>query len=1118
MKRLFAICLLLFFYSVHGQNRNDDITFVNGFHSAISGTGFSYHSSIEAVNESLLARATDGNSGVEWFSDTIPVTNPRKAVTLVWLAGIGSSPGFATFDLRVNDVLKFTFKADGANEWNLKSEDGYGLSFKSDRTDESGDRFGFMYLEIPAGKVISGKPVTLKVTGGNFNRTTWYMTFKFQLKNRMTLNAYPAILKSGNENKQAGIAGIMWFKKPAKAKLFIGGKLVAEPQLKFGYNQVNVMITGTETEKEVGYQVKAAGYNETGNVRVKPVRKWQVSFVQHSHTDIGYTRSQTDILAEHLRYIDYALDYCDLTDNYPDESKFRWVCEAAWAVDEYMKCRPQPQIDRLIRRVKEGRIEITGMYFNFDELPDERTLAQSLKPLSRFQKAGIEVKTAMQNDVNGIGWCMADFYSNVGVKYLNMGTHGHRALICFDVPTLFWWESPSGKRMLAWRAEHYMTGNTEFYIQGQDFARFEQKLLNYLSKLENRGYPYDMISIQHSGYLTDNSPPSILASDMIRKWNEKYEWPKLKTSLAATFFERMEKQHGSEFPVYRGAWPDWWTDGFGASAREVAATRMAQGDITAFASGLVMAASKGAKLPEQSAHQIDEVNSALLFYTEHTVGYHASVHEPYHIYTMEQRAIKESYAWEAARRAKLIGEGAMGLLQSFSAREKLPSLLVYNTLSWKRSGWFKVYIDHQIIPSETEFAITDFDGNKAKTQILEKFSDGAYWAVWVDNVPAFGFKKLVVNVNYSEKRLKKQSDEMPLVMENQWYKIDINPAKGTVSGLFDKELNRQWMDLNSKYQMGEFIYETLGNRSQMEMRKLDNYQRAPLENVQFESSYKNEIWNSVKFKASTQAAQNAGEFTFEVRLYNQVKRVDFVYFINKKMVIDPEGIYIAFPFKLEEGQLSFDVQGGEIRAGIDQIPGSSNDWNTVQNYTRLSNNSAQVVLSSPETPLFQMGGINTGRYKAGAKPETTHIFGWPMNNYWVTNFNAEQHGGFTWSYSITTSAHCGATEAAHFGWENRVPFLSRVIPGGGEGDYNHEGAFIDGWPENVLLVSAMPLPDGKGALLQVRETAGKGATLNLKNSMGKLMETEEVNAVGETIEKGQGGLKAFESKFFRIHF
>jgi alpha-mannosidase len=74
---------------------------------------------------------------------------------------------------------------------------------------------------------------------------------------------------------------------------------------------------------------------------------------------------------------------------------------------------------------------------------------------------------------------------------------------------------------------------------------------------------------------------------------------------------------------------------------------MAQSDLIANTAGLSMAAIQGAVMPDKVTDRIEATNSALLFYTEHTVGYHASVTEPFHKYTMEQRAIKESYAWEA---------------------------------------------------------------------------------------------------------------------------------------------------------------------------------------------------------------------------------------------------------------------------------------------------------------------------------------------------------------------------------------------------------------------------------------------------------------------------------------
>jgi hypothetical protein len=1097
-----------------------DTQIVNGFEKKISGEDFSYHSSIPPAKECLLIRATDGNSTLEWETSPAPEKIDQDFVTFVWLAGLGSSPGRARFDLQVNGNDKFSFWADGANSFEIKADDGSSLSFQKDMIDQHGDRFGFMYLKMPAQKVTKGKPLHIKVTGGKFDKTSWYMTFKFRLETRLSLKSLPAISEINGQKKQLGVLGILHFEKSTPAKIYIDNQLAKETELQFGYNYLRVELPGVKHDKMVSYRLEVGGFTETGEITIQPVRNWRVNFVQHSHTDIGYTRPQTEILAEHLRYIDYALDYCDITDNYPEDSKFRWTCEAAWAVDEYLKSRPTAQVERFKQRVKEGRIELTGMYFNFDELPDEQILAASLQPIKRFKENNLNVKVAMQNDVNGIGWCLNDYYSDLSVKYLNMGTHGHRALIAFDKPTLFWWESPSGKRMLAYRAEHYMTGNTNFKIHAENFNVFEDELLTYLVGLEERGYEYDLISIQHSGYLTDNAPPSTLASDMIKLWNEKYTWPKLKTATATEFFEEMEAKHGAEFQVIRGAWPDWWTDGFGASAREVSAVRTAQTDLIANAAGLTMAAMQGAKLPEKINDRIETTNSALLFYTEHTVGYHGSVREPFHKNTMEQRALKESYAWEASRRAKMLGEEAYGLLQNYIPKEKVPTLVVYNTLNWNRSGLFKVYIDHQILPRYKKFKLITENGSEVKAQAVEHHSDGTYWVIWADDVPAFGFKKYLIQVegDTPEQKQDREKSEMK-ILENQWYRILIDNEKGAISGLFDKELNKELVDPKAEWKLGEFIYETLGNRSQMESKKLDNYKRERLSNVWVDGYEECPVWNTVRFKGNTAAATHDGMYTFEIRLFNTSKRIDLAYFIEKKMVIEPEGIYIALPFVLENGQLSFDVQGGEIRAGIDQIPGSSNDWNTVQNYARLSNSNSQILLSSKETPLMQFGGINTGRYKAGATPKTTHIYGWPMNNYWVTNFNAEQHGGFEWNYSISSAAENSQSAATRFGWENMVPFLSRVLPGGGNGGGKTEGSLISGWPENIILISAIPGMDGKSAVFHVRETGGKTANIQLKNEIsGAKLILTEVDVLGNPVQNGSSEIKAFESKFLKVGF
>ena len=165
---------------------------------------------------------------------------------------------------------------------------------------------------------------------------------------------YPAVYKT----EAAGQARCVWINMKSKGAATVMctlGKTTQKVNLNDGDNRFSICIPEVKKATKLMLTVKNGDrVVAKSKVEVRPARHWQMNLVQHTHTDIGYTRSQMEILAEHLRYIDYALDYCDATDNYPDAAKFRWTCEVSWAVSEYLKTRPAEQVERLKRRVKDG--------------------------------------------------------------------------------------------------------------------------------------------------------------------------------------------------------------------------------------------------------------------------------------------------------------------------------------------------------------------------------------------------------------------------------------------------------------------------------------------------------------------------------------------------------------------------------------------------------------------------------------------------------------------------------------------------------------------------------------------------------------------------------------------
>ena len=406
---------------------------------------------------------------------------------------------------------------------------------------------------------------------------------------------------------------------------------------------------------------------------------------------------------------------------------------------EWLRIRPAEQVERFLRFVKNGQIEVTAMFFNMSELSGENAYKTFLAPIARFHELGIPVETAMQDDVNGVAWCLADYLPDLGVKYLTMGSNGHRALIPFDRPTLYRWESPSGKSLLSFRADHYMTANF-WGIDRGDMEGVRNGVFSYIRSLRRGGYDFPLIAAQYSGYSTDNSPPSMQECALIRDWNEHYAWPKLRSATVHEFLEQIDTKYGDRLPVYRAAYPDWWTDGFGSAARETAASRKTQSDMITIGGMLSMAGMAGDEGVEGMHDEMRRIHENLLFYDEHTFGAAESISDPQCENSQVQWAEKGSYVWEALKSAQMLYETSIGRLQGDLHRSERPTLTFFNPLGWERSALTTVYIDFEVIPRDRAFRLLDEQGHALSVEPIRSRSEGRYYAIWADRIPAMGYK------------------------------------------------------------------------------------------------------------------------------------------------------------------------------------------------------------------------------------------------------------------------------------------------------------------------------------------------------------------------------------------
>ena len=67
----------------------------------------------------------------------------------------------------------------------------------------------------------------------------------------------------------------------------------------------------------------------------------------------------------------------------------------------------------------------------------------------------------MQDDVNGVSWLYADLLAELGVWFYTAAINPIRGARPKPFPGGFWWEGPSGGKVLAWNGYHYLFGRSQ---------------------------------------------------------------------------------------------------------------------------------------------------------------------------------------------------------------------------------------------------------------------------------------------------------------------------------------------------------------------------------------------------------------------------------------------------------------------------------------------------------------------------------------------------------------------------------------------------------------------------------------------------------------------------------
>lgn len=127
--------------------------------------------------------------------------------------------------------------------------------------------------------------------------------------------------------------------------------------------------------------------------------------------------------------------------------------------------------------------------------------------------------------------------------------------------------------------------------------------------------------------------------------------------------------------------------------------------------------------------------------------------------------------------------------------------------------------------------------------------------------------------------------------------------------------------------------------------------------------------------------------------------------VHKTSKWEPENLFISLPFSAgDESILYFDKTGCIIRPGLDQLPGTCQDFYLLQNAVSWMGTDKSVSVILRDAPLVYLGKLEAKEIQLCNGKDIEHnreeLFSWPMNNFWETNFKADLGGFYEFRYDL----------------------------------------------------------------------------------------------------------------------
>jgi len=828
----------------------------------------------------------------------------------------------------------------------------------------------------------------------------------------------------------------------------------------------------------------------------KAAKEYTIHYIGHAHLDMNWLwdwPETVEVMYQTFSTID------KLMDEFPD---FRFSQSSAIDYATVEKYSPH-LFDQIRRRVKEGRWEITASTWvegDKNMAVGEALVRQILYAKRYFaRKFGLnfdQIQVGWEPDTFGHSWTYPQIMRLGGIDcyYINRGGKEHR---------LFWWESPDGSRVLVWNDGKYLYPDHPERSSVRYHHSVEAKDAVEVLEHEKKTGMKDYIIVyglgDHGGGPTRQYLQKI---EELAKWSI---FPTVKFSTVKEYFD-LARKYGDNLPVVKDELNFPFRGCYSSQSKIKYANRKIESDLPTAETLAVIAHKLGTfNYPK---HQFEESWQKLCFNQFHDILPGAGIKETYEFALGNYQEVQaltslvREQAFEAiATSVNTRGEGIPIVVFNFCPWERTDKVeIVIYDLPQGAEGLvvvneeggqfpFQVYGSSELLRKKIER-----EGQPFATRPIGLFFDAHLGHEYIQgcftarNVPAWGYKTYWLReepVLIKEDTVKVNQENNKAVLENEFYRLEIDGRAGALIRLYDKAQKREFVPEGEKMGLLSICYEAPHDMSAWEIGPITHV-------VNLDSRGKIEVKEEGPVRGIIQYQNEYHDSTFVLNIILQrgIPEVCFNLEVDWLERGGPDcgvpSLKVTFPVAVANPRASFEIPFGSIERPAEGKEVPAQRWADL----RDAKTGTGITLLNDHTYGHSVDGnkLSLTFLRSSYEPDPLPELGKHRINYSIFT-----HDG-NWSPAQATRQSIGFN----------LPFVARRVD-------PHLGkqcscSFVSVEPAHIIISCFKLAEDNENIIMRLNEVNGKSCLARIKMTW-KIAEATEVDLLEQPQNNKEDNIK-----------